>query len=281
MKRKEYVGHIHVGAEAICIDGVTFRYPDGTLALENIDLHVSTGSTLAIIGPNGAGKTTLLKLVLGALEGCEGKIEVAGMSPVDARGQGNVIGWVPQRNNVNWDFPVSVRQVVEMGLAGKTGMFKRTPREDIQFVDKLMDIMGLASIAKRPIGDVSGGQQQRAIIARALAPRPDILLLDEPMVGVDESGQQHFQNMLHSIKDEFDLTLVIVSHDLRSVLPTCQRIACLNRTLHFHDAPGRLDKDILGRCFQCSVEGLVLSEIHGEKEDSCAVTSGPEGGDDD
>jgi zinc transport system ATP-binding protein len=251
-----YVGPDHVGEEAICMEGLSFRYPDGTEALRDVSLHVERGSTLAIVGPNGAGKTTLLKILLGLLPGYTGTARVGGLEPHEARRRGGILSWVPQRARMHWDFPLTVAQVVRMGLVGKTGMFARHGRDDLLYVEQLTRALEIHSIADRPIGGVSGGQQQRAIIARALAPRPSVLMLDEPTVGVDASGQEAFSGLMRQIKGAFGITLVIVSHDLRAVLPDCQRIACLNRTLHFHDSPARLTPELLGEVFRCDLTGL-------------------------
>jgi zinc transport system ATP-binding protein len=143
-----------------------------------------------------------------------------------------------------------------MGLVGKTGMFARYGREDLRYVESLMEMMGIRGIAEKAIGEVSGGQQQRALIARALAPRPEMLMLDEPTVGVDQAGQQAFSALMKQIRQELGITLVIVSHDLRTILPECQRVACLNRTLHFHDSPARLTPELLGEVFRCDLTGL-------------------------
>ncbi len=261
-KKADYVGDRHVGDEAICIDGVSYRYPEGTVALEDIHLHLTIGSTLAIVGPNGAGKTTLLKIVLGLLEDYTGSVRVLGMSPTEARRHGRVIGWVPQRQQIDWTFPVSVRQVVCMGLVGKTGMLRPFSSEDRDYADHVMRILRIDSLADRPIGALSGGQQQRAIIARALVAKPPILMLDEPTVGVDQPGQAILRQVLNDIKIVFDVTLVVVSHDLQTVMSSCQRIACLNRRLHFHDTPGRLSDEVLSRVFECSIEGLYTAAGH-------------------
>jgi zinc transport system ATP-binding protein len=242
---------------AIAITGMSFHYPDGTSALERIHLHVARGSTLAIIGPNGGGKTTLLKILLGLLEGYSGGVSVAGMPPRVARSRADVISWVPQRLAFNWDFPVTVRGVVAMGLVGRTGIFRRPSAEDRRHVEHVLDTLQIASIADRPIGDLSGGQQQRTMIARALAPRAGILMLDEPSVGVDESGKQRLIEALEAVKQEFGVTLVLVSHDLRLILACARRIACLNRILHFHDAPEALSDAVLREVYGCDLDGLL------------------------
>ena len=176
-----------------------------------------------------------------------------------------MVTWVPQRARMAWDFPLTVRQVVKLGLVGKTGILRRTRREDLHFVEQLMDLLDIRLIADKPIGEVSGGQQQRAIIARALAPKPAVLLLDEPTVGVDQAGQQLYSQLMRRIVDSFDTTLVIVSHDLRAVLPECQRVACLNRTLHFHDSPSLLTPELLGQVFRCDLTGMFSPRHEGNQ----------------
>lgn len=281
-KAPSYVGPDHIGDEILCVDGVSFRYPDGTEALSDVSLHVQRGSTLAIVGPNGAGKTTFLKIVLGLLGRYAGRVQVAGLSPRECRRRGGVVAWVPQRAKMHWDFPITVEQVVRMGLVGRTGMFRRHSREDLDHVAHVMSVLGLAELADRPIGQVSGGQQQRAIVARALAPRPALLLLDEPTVGVDEAGRQAFAGLMHQIKAAFGVTLVIVSHDLRAVLPDCQRVACLNRRLHFHDSPSRLTPELLGEVFRCDLTGLFPVRQVGLDglRPACPHADGPHGGHD-
>ena len=255
-----YVGPDHVTEEEIlCVEGLSFRYGDGTEALRDVSLHVRKGSTLAIVGPNGAGKTTLLRIMLGLLPGYTGKVRIAGISPLEARRLGTVVSWVPQRAKMAWDFPVTVQQVVRMGLVGKTGMFRRHSRADLEQIGRIMGLLDIAGIADKPIGEVSGGQQQRAIIARALAPSPALLMLDEPMVGVDQAGQGAFAALMRQIRENFGVTLVMVSHDLRTVIPECERIACLNRTLHFHDSPSKLTPELLNEVFQCDLTGLLVT----------------------
>lgn len=258
-----YVGPHHIGQEILCVENLSYAYPDGTEALRDVNLHVLQGSTLAVVGPNGAGKTTLLKILLGLLPGYQGAVRVANMTPQAARRRGDVVSWVPQRAKMIWDFPVTVEQVVRMGLVGKTGLLAWHKRADLEYVRQIMDVMGILGIADRPIGEVSGGQQQRAIIARALAPRPLLVMLDEPTVGVDQAGQDVFSKLMGQIRQVFGITLVIVSHDLRTVIPECQRVACLNRTLHFHDSPARLTPQVLGEVFRCDLTGLFQSQTIG------------------
>ena len=248
-----------------------------TLVLEDVSLHVARGSTLAIIGPNGAGKTTLLKIILGILTDYEGTVRVAGMDPVEARRRGNVVSWVPQHKGFTWDLPVSARQVARMGLVGRTGLGRFYRRRDLEFVERVLEILQITPFADRPIGDLSGGQQQRVIIARALAPQPKVLLLDEPTDGVDQAGRRVFLELVETIKREFGLTVAIVTHDIPSVMGMAQRIVCLNRTLHFHDTPFTLTGEALERTFGCDLEhhmaDLVMS---GAKRSSPPSAENPE-----
>ena len=163
--------------DVICLDRVGYAYGDH-VALEDVTLHVESGCNLGIIGPNGGGKTTLLKVILGLLEGYSGSVQVDGLSPNDVCKRGDRVGYVPQSGTGELRFPVNVRQVVRMGLVGKTGLFKRHRKEDLDHVDALLDRLAIADLADRPIGDLSGGQRQRVLIARALAPQPKVLLLD-------------------------------------------------------------------------------------------------------
>lgn len=253
-EKKFYIGPEHKGDEAICLNRVSYRYSDGCEAIKDIDLHVTTGSTLAVVGPNGAGKTTLLKIMMGLLSNYQGEVKVGGMRPDQAQRAGGVIGWVPQRQNLDWNFPINVRQAVRMGLVGKTGMFRKFKKQDLEFSESILEMLGISNLAKRHIGALSGGQQQRAMIGRALAAKPSILVLDEPTVGVDQPGQERFLKLLDQIKADFGVTLVVVSHDLRTVLNICQRIACLNKTLHFHDTPQKLTPETIEHVFHINID---------------------------
>ncbi len=252
--RPPYIGQNHVGEEAICVQNLTYVYPDGSVALRDVNLHVQAGSRLAVIGPNGAGKTTLLKVLLGLLEDYQGKVTVLGLSPRQARRAGGLLSCVPQRAAANWRFPIRVRQALQLGLAARSRLWRSYRRDDLQYVERLLDVLDMEAIADRPVGTLSGGQQQRVLIGRALAARPKVLLLDEPTVGVDEPTQQTFHALMSRLHREFDLTLVVVSHDLRAVLAGCTRVACLNQMLHFHDVPERLGQDVLSRVFHCELQ---------------------------
>jgi zinc transport system ATP-binding protein len=234
--------------------------------LQHIHLHVEEGTTLGLIGPNGGGKTTLMRLMLGLHKPTRGSITVAGLSPRDAVRAGNVIGYLPQRAHFPSNMPLSVRQVVRLGLAGKTGMLRSYAKDDLIFVESMIDRIGLADLADAPVGQLSGGQSQRAFIARALAARPRILLLDEPTTGIDRAGQHKFIESVLQLKKELGLTVVFCSHDLRAVSSISDRIACLNVTLHYHDVPHRMPEKLAYDMFACDLEAM---GINGATTDPC------------
>ncbi len=252
---------------AIEMQRVSFTYPSAPMggvaqgpAIENVSLSVDPGERLGILGPNGGGKSTLLKLVVGLLDGASGQIRVLGRSPAEASRLG-LIGYVPQRVRAELEFPLSVRQVVAMGASSGLSPWRRMPRERAAQVDRAIELVGAESLRDRAIGRLSGGQLQRVMIARALARDPKILVLDEPMVGIDVEGQRRFASLIERLSEEMGLTIVIVSHDLRTVATGCDRVACLHRSLHYHAAPGGLTPAVLAEVFSHDIEG-VFGEVH-------------------
>ncbi len=254
------LGQHHPGGDAICLDHVSFSYGStpvtdptpgrANLALRDVTLHIEQGCNLGIIGPNGAGKTTLIKIMLGLLPGYTGSVSIMGLTPRQACRRGDIVGYVPQRHEVEWRFPLTAQQVVMMGLTGKTGLFRRHRQSDRDHARDIMARVGVADLAHKPIGELSGGQQQRIFIARALAPSPRILILDEPLVGIDEVGQRRFAALMHELHESLKLTVVVVSHDLQAIAAGCNRVACLKQTVHYHDAPAGLTRDVLAQVFE-------------------------------
>lgn len=254
-------------AAAVEYRGVSFRYPaaemgasGGRLAVENITFNVREGECLGILGPNGGGKSTLVKLTLGLLQGASGTIRVFGRSPKDAREDG-LVGYVPQRMGAELAFPLSVRQVVAMAASRGLAPWKKLPEDRRERVERTLGLVGMSDQAERAIGKLSGGQLQRVMIARALAASPRLLLLDEPTVGIDVAGQQRFSQLLGRLRSELGLTVIIVSHDIRAIAGACDRVACLSRTLHFHDAPGGLTPAVLAEVFRHDVSGI-FGDVH-------------------
>jgi zinc transport system ATP-binding protein len=258
---------IHQRQDVICVHDVSFAY-DTRPALQHITLHVQKGSTLGIIGPNGGGKSTLLKLMLGVIHPDHGSVTVLGKSPREVCADGSLVGYVPQRHVLDWSFPITVRQVVLLGLIGRKGFLGGFSRRHKQLVTDTLKSVEMDALADQPIGGLSGGQQQRVFIARALVNQPQILFLDEPTSGIDQAGQEKFLALLADLKNRFGLTLVMVSHDLRSVVASCDRVACLNHTLHYHDRPQGLSPDVLFKVFQCDLDA-VLDQHSGAHDASC------------
>jgi len=253
-------------APAIEVDGVSYSYPatgigeQGVEALQRISMLVEPGARLGILGPNGGGKSTLIKLMLGLLKPTSGTIRVFGVSPKQARLEG-LIGYLPQRIEAQRAWPLSVRQVVGLPIACRLKPWQRLGSEHNAAIDRAIEMVGLTELDARPVGALSGGQLQRTMIARAIAGGPKLLVLDEPMVGVDVAGQQRFAELINTLHRELGLTTVVVTHDLRAIAAVADRVACLARTLHFHDAPEGLTPQVLADVFAHDVAG-VLGDVH-------------------
>ncbi len=253
------------------IQNLDFAY-GRTPVLSDINLTVDEGSTLGVIGNNGGGKTTLLRLILGLRQPTAGSIRITGLNPKDAAKRGNVFGYVPQNPKAPDNFPISGRDVVRMGLVGKTGLFNSFKKTDLKLADELLERLGIANAADAPVGTLSGGQLQRVYIARALVCKPKLLVLDEPTTGIDRRGQQEFVSLLADLKRELGLTVIFVSHDLRAVTSMCDRIACVNVTLHYHDAPQHLPPDLVYRMFSCDLEAIGIGTVCNHPEHALPLT---------
>jgi len=246
-------------AVAIHIRGLYQRY-NHVPVLEDINLDIRAGNYVGILGPNGAGKSTLLKVILGLVKPSQGEVLVFGEDPVKLRRQGILLGYLPQKPLGNPRFPVSVLDVVLMGRYGHIGLLKRPGREDREIALKNLARVGIPHLADRPIGELSGGEQQRVFIARALSVEPRLLVLDEPTISLDACAQDDLYEMVHGLREELHLTVLMVSHDIGAVARHVDDIICLNRRIHVHQPPpiGRL---ALESTFGCSVEYLFHGEI--------------------
>lgn len=273
-------GHISTGdgANAVEFRNVTFSYARGenTPAVQGVTLDVPVGQRLGVLGPNGGGKSTLLKLTLGLLRGYSGSIRVFGATPEEARRK-RWIGYVPQRNEAVLEFPVSVRQAAAMSAALPVSPWRSGAKATQKEVDEALELVGMSDLAERPVGSLSGGQLQRTMIARAVAGRPRMLLLDEPTVGIDVAGQQKFGELLKSLHDRLGLTIIVVSHDIRTIAAGSDRVACLSRTLHSHVAPEGLTPAVLAEVFRHDVAAIFGGDIHvhAHPAESCPIDSGP------
>ena len=204
---------------AIEIKNLTVAYGEN-IALENFNLDVEVGSLVALVGPNGAGKSTLIKTILKFLKQITGEIKI----------NGKTLAYVPQRNSVDWDFPTTLFDVVEMGCYGRVGLFKRVNKKEKQKVFKAIEQVGMLDFKDRQISELSGGQQQRAFIARALVQEADIYLMDEPFQGVDSTTEKSIVDILKKLKSE-GKTLLVVHHDLQTVPTYFESVTFINKTV--------------------------------------------------
>lgn len=209
--------------------------------LQDVTLRVGKGDFLGIVGPNGSGKTTLLRIILGLQPPQFGVVQLFGQDLAVFR-QWYRVGYVPQKAaSFNSDFPATVREVVLTGRTAQRGLFRPLGRRDRELTDGAIEMVGMMPYAHRPMGHLSGGQQQRVFIARALVSQPELLILDEPTVGVDASAQEQFYALLRRLRQEMGLTIILVSHDIGVVTSQVSHLACLNRRLFFHGPPEQFD----------------------------------------
>ncbi len=246
---------------AIEAHGLSFEY-GSNLVLKDVDFALKRGEYLAVIGPNGGGKTTLVKLLLGLLRPTSGEIRIFGRPSSDPKARAD-IGYVPQRvSGGAAEFPATVREIVESGRTPHRGLFQRWTKEDGSAVADAMRVLAVDDLASRPIGALSGGQRQRVFIARALAAKPRVLVLDEPTVGVDASAQEAFRAFLARANRELGMTIVFVTHDVEFVSREATSVLCLNHEMVCHGRPGEyLKEDFLVRLYGREVK-LVEHEHH-------------------
>jgi len=206
------------------IENLTVNY-DGILALDKVSLSIEEKDFLGIIGPNGAGKTTLFSCMLGLLNNYQGEIRFFGTNIRKSKQYLHQIGYVPQKPIFEKNFPATVAEVVGMGL---------TKNQKEETIDKVLQKVWLHELSHRRIGDLSGGQQQRVFIAKALANDPQILILDEPVAGIDSQSKDLFYQILLDLNKKDNITIIWSSHDLDAVAKLATKVACLNLTLFFH-----------------------------------------------
>lgn len=230
----------NLSVPAIELEGVRVSF-DGNNVLENINMTVEPGHFVGIIGPNGAGKTTLLKVILGLVPPSSGEVRLFGMKPSVVLKKQKYVGYVPQKSLLDRDLPFSVMDVILMGRAGYIGPLKWFGKNDRDEAVKNLRQVELLEYADRPIGELSGGQMQRVLIARALScGNPRILILDEPTVGVDIPHQLDFYDLLAKLRQDMGLTILVVTHEVAIISKYADDMVCLNRTMHLHCNPAEL-----------------------------------------
>jgi zinc transport system ATP-binding protein len=218
--------------------GVSFAY-DTSSVVEDVDLTVGSGEFVALVGPNGSGKSTLLRLLLGALRPSAGTVRLFGRAPEEVVDRWRV-GYVPQRPSLAPDVPASVREIVEAGRLARRGWWRRLRSEDLDAVDHALESVDLTDMAREPISRLSGGQQKRVFIARAFASEPNLLVLDEPIAGIDAESQRRFRGSLLHLIREHGAGVLLVSHELSAVADDIDRVVVLKRRVLFDGPPTRL-----------------------------------------
>lgn len=207
----------------------------GRRVVDGVDLRVAAGEMVGLLGPNGAGKTTMLRAVLGLLKR-SGSVAVSGRPIGKAR---DLVGYVPQRHEFSWDFPISIENAVMTGRVARIGWFRRPGVTDFRAVHEAIDRVRLADLAKRPVGELSGGQRQRVLVARALALNPELLLLDEPFTGLDVPTQELLTGLFAELASE-GRAIVMTTHDLYSAALECSRLCLLDRRILIDGEPAEV-----------------------------------------
>jgi zinc transport system ATP-binding protein len=226
-------GDVLVRAESL-----SFGYGSEPVLLD-ISLQVRSGEFVALVGPNGSGKSTLLRLLLGTLEAGTGRVELLGKSPRDVDDRWRV-GYVPQRPSLMSEVPATVEEIVAAGRLQRRGWWRGVSPSDRDSVAHAIDSVGLGELASRPLHELSIGQQQRAFIARAFAGEPELLVLDEPIAGVDAESQRRFRDSLTHLIREHHAGVLLVSHELTAVADEVDRVVVLKGTVLFDGPPSEL-----------------------------------------
>ena len=213
----------------ISVNNLTVTYSNAKLALYNATCTVEPGTITALIGPNGSGKSTLFKSIMGFLKPSQGQIRIAGL-PIQKAQKKQLIAYVPQSDEVDWNFPVSVFDVVMMGRYGYMNLLRIPSAKDRRLVMESLELVGMIDFRTHQIGELSGGQKKRAFLARALAQEGKVILLDEPFTGVDVKTEKRIIDLLIQLRKEGH-TILVSTHDLASISTFCDRTILLNQTV--------------------------------------------------
>jgi manganese/iron transport system ATP-binding protein len=213
----------------ITVDNITVTYRNGFTAIHNASFTLPKGSITALVGINGSGKSTVFKSIMGLVSLKEGSVEILGLSVKKAL-KNNLVAYVPQTEEIDWDFPILVEDVVMMGRYGHMNMLRMSRVKDRDLVDQALERVNMQRYRKRQIGELSGGQKKRIFLARALAQESQVILLDEPFTGVDVKTEEHIMDLLKVLRAEGKVILVS-THNLGSIPEFCDRTIFINRTI--------------------------------------------------
>ena len=228
----------------ICLKDIAVAY-QSNVALFDVNLDIYSNDFIGICGPNGSGKSTLIKAIVGAVKPFRGFVKVFG-EDINKGNTGNLkakIGYLPQKVQIERNFPALVKDIVAMGLYSQIGLFRDLSKNDITKVNNSLEKIGMLNFVNRPIGHLSGGQQQKVMIARGIVNNPKILLLDEPFTSLDLKVEQNFMSLIKKIHDESHVTIIMVSHNINFIKKYCNRAICMDRKIIWDGNPLQKDFD--------------------------------------
>lgn len=244
---------------ALAVDGLFVSY-QGNQVIRNVSFCIGKGKLVGIIGPNGAGKSTLMKAILNLIPSDKGDVCILGESIRKAK---KYIAYVPQRSDIDWDFPITVLDVVLIGVYPSLGIIKRPRKEHREWALECLEKVGMAEFKNRQIGELSGGQQQRVFLARALAQKADIFFLDEPFVGIDVTSEEMIIQVLRELRTE-GKTIIVVHHDLSKAEAYFDELLLLNQSLvHYGEVQQVLAPAVISKAYRN--HGIFLNssgEVH-------------------
>jgi manganese/iron transport system ATP-binding protein len=270
---RRYHSPHHEGQPILRAVGLSVRY-EGGVALDEVSFELCPGDRTAVVGPNGAGKSTLFKVIAGVLKHSQGEVHVYGDEP----GGHICIAFVPQRSQVDWAFPVSVADVVMMGRVGKMGLFRHRTSRDVAVVNQALDVVNLSHLADRQISQLSGGQQQRMFIARALAQEAELMLMDEPLTGLDVGSQEELFAVLDALRER-SVTVMVALHDLKLAAERFEQVMLLNRRMYgFGPADQVLSSDRLLEAYGGQLHLVPTEDGVLAMEDTCCDEGEPRHG---
>ena len=244
--------------KSIDVQDLTVSY-DGNEVLQHISFSIKSGLLIGIIGPNGAGKSTLIKGMLDLIHRDRGDVRIDGKKITKMRKQ---IAYVPQRSNIDWDFPILVRDTVLLGTYPRLGLFKRPTKTDKKWADECLDKVNMLDYRDRQIGELSGGQQQRVFLARALAQQANYFFLDEPFVGIDVTSENTIIAILKALRDE-GKTVFVVHHDLTKVEQYFDQLLLINKKLmKYGDVKEVMQKELMSSAY--NIDFNIIQSMGGE-----------------
>jgi zinc/manganese transport system ATP-binding protein len=237
------------------VNGVTYGYAPHKPVLENVSVKIPKGRFVGLIGPSGSGKSTLLKIIIGLHRPWKGTIKFLGNKATDSYAYSKNIGYVPQVETIDWNFPVTVKEVIGMGIWDRSGVAPWFSKHVDVMVGIILDDLGIhnSEFRNRQIRELSGGEQQRVFLARALIRKPTILVLDEPISGVDHNSREKIMEILHALNRDAGITIIITTHDLSGIGKRLPWVICMNKTIIVEGDPSMvLTKDNLLRIYGLS-----------------------------